>query len=305
MKTNSNPAIERVVISQDQLGETPLWCDRTQKLWWIDIELPRLQSYDPASGRHEILPVEGTYLGSLALTHTARHLVAIDLSLFHADPTSGVTVPFAEIESGVDNRLNDGRVDADGRLWIGTMDNQLHRANGSLYRVDPDGSVTRMLDGIIVTNGIAHAPDNQTFYLTDTRRFCTWAFDFDRVDGTIFNQRLFADYRDSGDRPDGACVDVDGCLWTAFFAGSRVVRYRPDGTIDRTIHLPVTNPTCVCFGGRELQTLYITTASKFLSKDRLSSEPLAGSLLAACGPQTPLAVGQGLPENRFGLFSEA
>jgi sugar lactone lactonase YvrE len=178
------------------------------------------------------------------------------------------------------------------------MDNQLHRGNGSLYRVDPDGSVTRMLGDIIVTNGIAHAPDNRTIYLTDTRRFCTWAFDFDRAAGTISNRRLFADYRANGDRPDGTCIDVDGCLWTAFFAGSRVVRYRPDGTIDRTIHLPVTNPTCVCFGGRELKTLYITTARKFLTDDQLDSEPLAGSLLAVDG------VGQGLSENRFGICTE-
>jgi sugar lactone lactonase YvrE len=298
MRTDPKPAIERVVPSHDRLGETPLWCDRTQKLWWIDIEVPKIQSYEPGTGRHDVLPIEGTYLGSLALTDTARHLIAIDLSLLQVDPTSGALTLFAQIESGLDNRLNDGRVDADGRLWIGTMDNQLHRGNGSLYRVDPDGSVTTMLGDIIVSNGIAHSPDNRTLYLTDTRRFCTWAFDLDRAAGTISNRRLFADYRTSGDRPDGTCVDADGCLWTAFFAGSRVVRYRRDGTIDRTIHLPVTNPTCVCFGGRELKTLYITTARKFLSDDQLGSEPLAGSLLAVDG------VGQGLPENRFGICTE-
>jgi len=295
MRTESNPTIERVVATRDRLGETPLWCIRTEKLWWIDIELPKIQSYEPGTGCHDILPIEGTYLGSLALTGNAHHLVGIDLGLFQVDPTTGVTAPFAAIETGLDNRLNDGRVDGNGRLWIGTMDNQLHRANGSLYRVDPDGSVNRMLGGIIVTNGIAHAPDNRTLYLTDTRRFCTWAFDLDRSDGTISNRRLFADYRDSGDRPDGACVDVDGCLWTAFFAGSRVVRYRPDGTIDRTIQLPVTNPTCVCFGGRELKTLYITTACKFLTDEQLGSESLAGCLLAIDG------IGQGVPENRFGI----
>lgn len=291
----SDVRIERVVSGDDQLGETPLWCDRTEKLWWIDIETPRLQSYDPATGDHTILPFDGTYLGCQALTESGPRLVAVDLDLCLADPMTGETTPFVSIEQDLDNRLNDGRVDGDGRLWIGTMDNQLSRGTGCLYRVDPDRTVTKMLDDIIVSNGIAHSPDQTTMYFTDTRRYCTWAFDFDRVDGVITNRRIFADHRHTGDRPDGACVDVDGCLWAAFFAGARVVRYRPDGTIDRSISLPVTNPTCICFGGRDVKTLYVTTARKFLSDGQLAAEPLAGSLLAIEN------IGQGLPENRFGL----
>lgn len=153
-----------------------------------------------------------------------------------------------------------------------------------------------MLGGINVSNGIAFSPNDDKFYFTDTRRFQTWVFDFDIDDGTLSNQRLFTDYSQTKDRPDGACVDADGCLWTAFFAGSRIVRYRPDGIIDRTIALPVTNPTCICFGGRDLKTLYISTASKFLSADQLKTEPLAGALLAIHG------LGQGLPEHRFDIY---
>src|SRR5205814_2577415 len=130
------------------------------------------------------------------------------------------------------------RVDARGRLWIGTMDNELHRPNGSLYRVDGNGAVKRIFGDIIVTNGIAFSPDNCTFYFTDTRRYCTWCFDFDLDDGTISNRRLFADHSVSGERPDGASVDVHGGVWTAFFAAGRVVRYRPDGRIDTIIPLP-------------------------------------------------------------------
>jgi len=173
------------------------------------------------------------------------------------------------------------------------MDNQLHRPNGSLYRVTGDDQVTRLFDDVIVSNGIAFSPDNRTFYFTDTRRYCTWAFDFDLDDGLISNRRLFADYSASGERPDGACVDVDGGLWTAFFSGGRVVRYRPDGTIDTVIPLPVTNPTCLCFGGSDLKTLYVTTARKFLDRQQLDVEPQAGHLLAIDG------VAQGLPEHRF------
>jgi sugar lactone lactonase YvrE len=202
---------------------------------------------------------------------------------------------FVELEHGLDNRLNDGRVDAKGRLWIGTMDNALHRPNGSLYRIDPDGTCNTVMDGVIVSNGITFAPDGTALYFTDTRRHLSYVFSLDLDDGAVTGRRIFADHTATGDRPDGACIDVDGCLWIAFFAGGRIVRYTPKGHVDRVITLPVTNPTCVCFGGRDFTTLYVTTARKFLKEDQLAREPLAGSLLAING------VGQGLPENRFAL----
>lgn len=286
--------IECVVRSGDRLGETPLWSDATQKLWWIDIERPRLQFYDPATGEHRVHDMPGTHLGSHALTRTAERLVAVDLELRLFDPETGSARHFTTVESGPDNRLNDGRVDPRGRLWVGTMDNELHRPSGSLYRVDPDGTIVRVAREIVVSNGIAFAPDGKTLYFTDTRRFLTWAFDLDLDDGSATNQRVFADYTTTRERPDGACTDVDGCLWTAFFAGGRVVRYRPDGRIDLEIPLPVTNPTCLCFGGKDLKTLYVTSATKFLTPAQRAEEPLAGSVFAIEG------VGQGLPENIFG-----
>jgi sugar lactone lactonase YvrE len=175
------------------------------------------------------------------------------------------------------------------------MDNQLHRPNGSLYRVDPDGQVERIVDGVIVANGIAFSPDGTTLYFTDTRRYISYAFALDLDDGVVTDRRVFADYSDTKDRPDGACVDADGCLWAAFFAGSRIVRYAPEGKIDLVVPLPVTNPTCLCFGGPDFKTLYITTAFKFLSETQLAVEPLAGSLLAIHG------LGQGVAENRFAV----
>lgn len=286
--------IEAAVRGADRLGETPLWCARTRKLWWLDIEQPKLQSFDPASGRHEAVAFDCAYLGTQALTASGERLLGRDLELVLRSDETGAERPFATVETGLDNRLNDGRVDARGRFWVGTMDNALHRPNGSLYRVDPDGGVTKIAGDVIVSNGIAFSPDGRTLYFTDTRRHRSWAFDLDLDDGAVTNRRLFADHSATGERLDGACVDVDGCLWTAFFAGGRIVRYRPDGRIDRTIPLPVTNPTCPCFGGPDLKTLYVTTATKFLSPEQLAAEPLAGALLAIEG------VGQGLPEHRFG-----
>lgn len=295
MTATSLPAqrVETAVACADILGETPLWCDRSRKLWWVDIDRRLHQSFDPATGAHRVSAYACQSLGSQALTADGSHLLAQDLSLHHRPVDRDASDGHLEVESGLDNRLNDGRVDARGRLWIGTMDNQLHRPNGSFYRVTGDGRVTRIFGDVIVTNGIAFSPDNRTLYFTDTRRYCTWKFDFDLDDGVIRNKRLFADYAASKERPDGACVDVAGGLWTAFFSGRRVVRYRPSGQIDTIIPLPVTNPTCLCFGESDLGTLFVTTARKFLDPQQLSSEPQAGHVLAIRG------VAQGLPEHRF------
>src|SRR5262249_8397895 len=131
-------------------------------------------------------------------------------------------------------------------------------------------------------------------YFSDTRRFTTWQFDLNVRTGELSNRRIFVDHAATNSRPDGACVDTDGYLWNAIFAEGRVVRYAPDGTVDAIVEVPATNPTCVCLGGKDLKTLYITTARKFLDRRQLRSEPLTGALLAI-DVTTP-----GLPESRFG-----
>lgn len=288
------PDIRTVIHTQDRLGETPLWCERTQTLWWIDIENPTLHCFLPATGFHRAFPMPGSFLGCLALRETGGLMVAIDRVLHFFDPATEKLTLFSRVEGDdLDNRLNDGRCDTKGRFWVGSMDNQLHRPNGSFYRIDPDGTATRLFGDIIVTNTICVSPDGRTLYMSDTRRFIIWAFDVE-ADGGLANRRIFVDHSATKDRPDGACVDAEGYIWNAIFAGGRVVRYAPDGHIDRLIALPVTNPTCVCFGGPDLGTLYVTTARKFLSPEQLAAEPLAGALLA-------LDVGiKGLPEARFG-----
>lgn len=287
--------IDCVVNAGDQLGETPLWCVRSQSLLWIDIEKPKVQRFVPGSGAHDVYPIAGNFLGSLAFRSGGDLLLAIDAGLYTYSPGQGEPKLFRQIEPPeIDTRLNDGRADARGRFWVGSMDNQLSRPNGSFYRIDPDGSVQRLFSDIIVTNTVAISPDQKTLYVSDTRRFTIWAFDLDADDGALSNRRVFVDFTGTRDRPDGACVDTDGCLWNALFAGHRVVRYAPNGHIDRSIDLPVTNPTCVCFGGVDLRTLYVTSARKFLTDTQLADEPLAGGLFAL----TPGA--QGLPEYCFG-----
>lgn len=281
---------------QDLLGESPLWCDRTQSLLWLDIDGGRLQRYQPATGRQDAFNFSQRYVGSLALTrHTGRVLLALDLALFEFDMATGALRLVCQVESPhQDNRLNDGRCDAHGRFWVGTMDNQLHRPSGAFYRVDPDGAVQKMFDDVIVSNTVAFSPNEDTLYFSDTRRFTTWQFALDAQHGALSERRIFVDHTPTQTRPDGACVDAEGFVWNAIFAGGRVVRFTPAGAVDRVIELPVTNPTCVCLGGPDYKTLFITTARKFLDRSQLRQEPLAGSVLSV---DVDVA---GRPERRFG-----
>lgn len=292
----STPTLRCAVASDDVLGETPLWCVPTQSLLWIDIDRGHLNRWHPATGRRDRFAFSGEPLGSLALTAVAgRVVVALGLALHRFDLATGALQRICEVEPrGADNRLNDGRCDSRGRLWIGTMDNQLHRPNGSFYRIDPDGHCERQFGDVIVSNSVALSPDERVLYFSDTRRFVTWSFDLDVHGGTLRNRRVFVDHTGTRSRPDGACVDAQGFVWTAIFAGKRVVRHSPQGAVDRVIDLPVTNPTCVCLGGPELKTLYITTARKFIDDAGLQAEPWAGSVLAC---EVDVA---GLPERHFG-----
>lgn len=292
--TYSTPRITVAQKARAELGETPLWDAREGRVRWIDIMQPELFSLDPGTGASGRLPQPGTFLGCIAMTRSGGLVCARDLTLLvtGADGSEQRVLATTPDERHPDTRLNDGRVDRHGHLWIGTMDNSLSRPLGALYRVAPDGTMTRHQKGVIVSNGIAFSPDGRSMWFTDTRRHLVWKYLLDD-DGNPVSREVFADYSASRTRPDGACVDVDGCLWHAIFAGARLVRYRPDGRIDREVALPVTNPTCLCFGGADLKTMYVTTATRFMPPEALAAEPMAGSLLAIEG------LGQGLPEHLF------
>ena len=286
--------------SQDLLGETPLWCVETQSLLWLDIDNGRLQRWHPTSGRQDVFTFGAGYAGTLALTRDPGCvLLGLDLALHLFHLGTGEQNLLCQVEPPErDNRLNDGRCDAKGRLWVGTMDNQLHRPNGSFYRIDPTGAVERQFDGVIVSNTVALSPTQDTLYFSDTRRFTTWQFSFDLGRGALSDRKTFTDHSVARVRPDGACVDAEGFIWVAHFGSGRVVRHAPSGAVDRVIELPVTNPTCVCLGGPHLKTLFITSARKFLSRPQLQKEPLAGSVLAV-NVDVP-----GLPEHRFGYTGQ-
>jgi sugar lactone lactonase YvrE len=290
------PDIQCLLPVRDELGECPIWDPRTRKLWWIDILAPCLQSYDPASGAHRRYEVPGRAVGSFAIRKQGGFALAMDSGLHAFDPETGKSQLLVDPEPNLpDNRLNDGRADRRGSFWVGSMSMVDERTPaGSLYRIDPDLKVTRLFGDVKIPNSIAFSPHDRTFYFADSREQMIWAFDLDIDTGAITNRRVFADLRGGRGGPDGSCVDAEGFLWNAHFGNARVVRYAPDGRVDRVIELPASNPTCCAFGGDRLDVLYVTTARIMLKPERLAAEPMAGALFAV---QPGV---RGLPEAAFG-----
>jgi sugar lactone lactonase YvrE len=278
----------RVANTQDVLGEVPRWHEREQALYWIDALKPAIHRLDPATDEVESwTPPEK--LGSFA--PSASGLIMAGRNGFALyDPRSGAFARIADPErQAAENILNDGRCDSRGRFWAGSMTKTMQRASGRLYRVDK-GRVDALDDGIWVSNGVAWSPDGATMYFADSHLRTIFAYDYDLAAGTIGKRRVFADTSGRPGVPDGASVDAQGYLWSAQFDGGCLARYAPDGSLDRTVAVPVSRPTACAFGGPNLGTLYVTTARFRLPPDKLAAEPLAGGLLA-------LDVGvRGLPE---------
>jgi sugar lactone lactonase YvrE len=197
---------------RDQLGEVPVWCERTSRLWWIDCFGPALRNLDPSSGEVTTVTPAGGRLGSIALREEGGLLLANAAGIHRFDPATGAQQLFVgRARMAAAHWFNDGRCDRQGRFWVGTMNQSLY-PDAVLYRVDPDGTMTQCLDEITVSNGLAFSLDSRTMYFADTRRFTITEFDFDPAAGAISNRRHFADTTGRAGRPDGSCVDSEGFL---------------------------------------------------------------------------------------------
>lgn len=278
-----------VARTMDVLGEVPRWHPVERALYWIDAFKPAIHRLDPVSGKLESwTPPEK--LGSFALRAGGGLLIAGRGELAHYDPASGTLDRIVDPENGgAVNILNDGRCDRHGRFWVGSMTKTMERASGRLYRLER-GHLDAVDDDIWVANGVCWSPDDRRMYFADSHVKTIFVYDFDLAAGTIGPRRIFATMDDRPGVPDGSSVDAEGFIWNAVFDGGRVVRYAPNGRINRTVQLPVSRPTACAFGGADLGTLYVTTARFRLAPDKLAAETDAGGLLA-------LDVGvKGLPE---------
>jgi sugar lactone lactonase YvrE len=267
---------EPIAPVQAVLGEGPVWVERDQALWWVDIKGPAIFRWSEAAGVQRFTPP--LRIGSIAPALRGGFVAGTERGLFWADPEADRYEAIADPEALVtDNRFNDGKVDRAGRFWAGTMDDREEEARGSLYRLDPDLSLRAIDDGYVVTNGPAFSPDGRTMYHTDSSKRLIYAFDVD-ADGIASNRRPFARFRNVHGYPDGMTVDAEGCLWVAFWDGWCVRRLSPGGAVIDIVELPVERPTSCAFGGAALDRLFITSARSGLNENALAVQPLAGAL---------------------------
>ena len=270
------------------LGESPVWSDAEQVVYWIDILGKHLHRTDPSSGDTTTwdLPSQP---GMIALRESGGLVVALEDGIYYFDPQSSRLELLVEVEADVlGNRANDGKADVAGRLWVGTMNQEdASRASGNLYRVDTDLTVTIVKNRYCIPNGIAWGCDNRLMYHTDTRSGIVNKYDFEGSSGNISKPREFFRFnRATEGSVDGATTDEEGAYWAAFYGGWKIQRVLSNGTSDTEIELPVSQPTMPVFGGPDRRTIYITSAKQNLSDEELAGQPLAGGLLAVTVQQT-------------------
>ena len=288
-----NVGVEPITGIKAELGEGPLWSVEEQSIFWIDVTQRKIFRHNLLTNTSETFKVSGMP-GCIGLRKGGGVIAAFRTGLALISLESGEET---KIPSNIDfatERFNDGRCDRRGRFFAGTMDKTLLEPIGGLYRVDLDRSVTKVLDGIRLSNGLAWSPDSRIMYHTDSRPGRVYAFDYDIDTGTPSNRRLHIDFLNAGCRPDGCTVDAEGFLWIAEVNAGRVGRYAPDGRRVGGIDMPTERVSSVTFGGPNLDTLFITTMSYNLTSEQLAGQPLAGRLFVA-HPGV-----KGLPEPVFG-----
>jgi sugar lactone lactonase YvrE len=269
------------------LGEGPVWDAARKELLWVDIE--RGLVHRRRSNEADVVLDMGQPVGCVVPRAGGGLALALrdGFALLPADGVRPRLVAAVE-QQRLDTRMNDGACDSRGRFWAGTMSLAGDTRTAGLYRLDPDLSVTRMLPGLSISNGLGWSADDRLMYHVDTPRRRIDVYEFDAVSGAIGGRRAAIAVAPDEGRPDGLAVDADGGIWVAFWGGGAVQRYNPEGRPDARIELPVSQVTSCCFGDSDLATLYITTAAR-----GAQHEPLAGSLFC-CRPGV-----RGLPATPF------
>jgi sugar lactone lactonase YvrE len=289
--------IELLVDLRAELGEGPLWDEREQRLYWIDSLGALVHSCD-ANGQTRRQWRVPAHIGSLALCETGGAVVALQDGFYRLDFTTGISQKLGDPDPGKPRiRLNDGKVDRQGRFVAGYMDYEERDPICALFRLDSDLSIHKLADGIICSNGPCWSADGRLFYFADTGRREIFVYDYDVSTGAISNRRLFACFATLNLKglPDGATVDADGFIWSVSVYEGKLVRFAPDGTIDRVVGLPVESTTSISFGGPKLDIAYVTSMARTV-KGVAPREQVAGGLFAVHG----LGV-CGLAEPRFKL----
>ena len=270
--------VEVVVAARASVGEGPVWDEREQALTWIDIPGQRLHRYSPLAGASEIASFGGP-VGFAIPREAGGFVIGLGRDVVTFDPTNGDTRTIVHLESdGPHVRLNDGKCDERGRLWTGTTDDSGRESAGALYCIETSGSARQVLGGLTESNGLDWDPAGTLLYHVDTPTGRVDVLDYDGVTGGVGNRRKLMQIDEEQGYPDGLTVDAEGFIWVALWGGSAVRRYTPDGRLERCVQVPATNVTSCVFGGRNLDELYITSATFGMTPAQLDAEPAAGSL---------------------------
>ncbi|WP_409432604.1 SMP-30/gluconolactonase/LRE family protein [Litorimonas sp. RW-G-Af-16] len=268
------------------LGECPIWDPRSQRLLWVDIQQSKFWSLDPETdaplsyelpqrmGSFGLMSEQGTYIGA----------VEDGFAIF--TPAQGRFDPIAPILKPHEHlRMNDGRVDRAGHFWAGSMEEippEPRQPKGKFMRLSPgaDGKpeISDYFENTKIPNSLCWSADGKTLYFADSTKGCIMKTGYDAATGAVGSPQIFAGPYTTG-APDGSCIDAQDHLWNAVWGAGKIIRYRPDGTDALTLNLPVSQPTCVCIGGKNLDQLFVTTATDGLDTEALEAQPLAGTIL--------------------------
>ena len=277
-KTTTHKA-ELLLDNQHILGEGPVWDRKKQLLFWVDIEGKQLNQYNPTSRKHTKWSFN-EMPGAALPTDNDQLLLALESGLASFNYESKELTKHHVLENSNQSlRFNDGKVGPDGHLWIGTMDKNCAPEKGNFYRVSPRMNSTLQLAKTSISNGMAWSSNRKTFYYIDSATFVVRAFDFDVDSSSISNGKPVITVPEEYGSPDGMCIDAEDMLWIAHWGGHCVRRWNPKtGEVLQKIAVEAPHVTSCCFGGRNLDTLYITTARSGLTESQLKAFPKSGGL---------------------------
>jgi sugar lactone lactonase YvrE len=270
----AQPVIEHKCL----LGEGPVWDHHNRVIIWVDILKGESHEYNPYEKTFYTLSV-GECIGSVALCKDGNFIAALQSGFAIINRRTGQIKKIFNSGDDLDIRFNEGKCDPAGRFFAGTMSMSKKKGKGSFYKLETDGIVTKVLDGLSIPNGMAWRADNKIFYHIDTPTSQVCSYDYDIKTGNISNKKTVITIPSNEGFPDGMTIDTEGMLWIAHWNGGQISRWNPDsGEKLLSIPLPVSNVTSCNFGGDDMSDIYITSARVILNDEEIKQQPLAGSL---------------------------